>query len=180
MQESSSAPVSMTGVAGLLRSGDAATLVNLPAILARGVAGAGPSLAQAVCEYFNGNVAGLRVLAELVGRKQPVPRLRQCAAFALRNVHSRESLPYLASLLDSEDGEVRYEGVAGLAPYANSGFVPGERPLTVDGVVQARHATQARTAATEANFPALETFRQDERSVIEFWREWARAYAATP
>jgi hypothetical protein len=74
--------VSLAGLAGLVRSGDVEGLVNLKSRLAQLTEGLpGSSLAQAVCEYFNGNSKGLALLAEFAGTAQPVPRLRECAAF---------------------------------------------------------------------------------------------------
>lgn len=184
MQESSSPVVSTAGLAGLLRSGDVQALSSLTAHLGRGpLPAGGPSLAQAVCEYFNGNSRGLPILAALASAASPSPQLRHCAAYALRNIHSRESIPFLSGLLDSDDPSVRYEGVAGLASYANSGFVPQERPLTVDDAVQPRYRKSLRTTATSEHFPTVDVFLRDEARIISFWKRWVRedfAAAAVP
>ena len=175
MQASSSQVVSAAGLAGLLRSGDVQGLEGLTAQLARGpLPAGGPLMGQAVCQYLNGNPRGLPILAGFAAAASPIPLLRGCAAFALRNIHSKESIPFLIGLLDSDDLNVRYEGIAGLASYANSGLFPGEKPLMVDDVVQSRIAKPLLTPATAANFPTLDTFRRDEVSFISFWRGWVR------
>ncbi len=178
MEASRSQVVAAAGVAGLLRSGDLQGLQSLSALLERGpLPSGGPLMGQAVCEYFNGNPRGLGILAGLAAKASPVPLLRTCAAFVLRNLHSKESLPFLAGLLDSDDQHVRYEGIAGLASYTNSGLIPNERPLVVDDIVQPRLQKLLRTDATAANFPTFETFRRDESSSIAFWRQWVRENA---
>lgn len=167
--------VSLAGLAGLLRSGDVAALASLRQKLTLPeVTGgrAGAALAQAVCEYSNANPQGLAILADLAGGPQPVPQLQECAALALRTVHSRETVPFLLALLDSQDLAVRYDAVAGLASFANSGYIPNEKPLLVDGVSQQRQPSALRTAETEENFPTLETFRKDEQRFITFWKQW--------
>ena len=104
MQASSSQVVSAAGLAGLLRSGDVQGLEGLTAQLARGpLPAGGPLMGQAVCQYLNGNPRGLPILAGLAAAASPVPLLRGCAAFALRNIHSKESIPFLIGLLDSDD-----------------------------------------------------------------------------
>ena len=175
MEASPSPVVAAAGVAGLLRSGDVQGLQSLASLLERGpLPSGGPQMGQAVCEYFNGNPRGLEILAGLAAKASSMPRLRTCAAFVLRNLHSKESLPYLVDLLDSDDQYVRYEGIAGLTSYANSGLIPNERPLVVDDIVHPRLQKLLRTDATAANFPTLETFRRDESGSISFWRQWMR------
>lgn len=173
MSTSLSAAVSSAGLAGLIKSGDASALGLAKASLAQLRAEiASPVLAQAVCEYFNGNVKGLELLSELASTPQKTPRVRECAAHAMRNVHSRESLPFLLRLLNSEDQLIRYEAVAGIASYANSGFIPNEKPLRIDGVQQQRLAKPLWTQETADNFPTLSSFKEDETRVVFFWRRW--------
>jgi hypothetical protein len=172
MQASPSLVVAGAGVAGLLRSGDVGGLRSLPALLEKGPLPPGPLVGASVCEYLNGNPSGLSILSALAAVPSPTPLLRTCAAFALRNIHSKESIPYLLGLLGSDDFQVRYEGMAGLASYANSGFVPGEKPLSVDDVVQPRIQAPLRTEATSANFPTFDRFKLDEAVTIAFWRQW--------
>jgi hypothetical protein len=170
MTTSSSPVVLSAGIAGLIRSGDVTGL----AFLQSASGNIGSSLAQAVCEYANGNPRGVVVLGELATTSRSVARLQECAAYALRRIHTRESLPLLASLLDSPSPTIRYEGVAGLASYANSGLIPNEPPLLVDGVPTSRAQSAISTAETQDNFPTLDTFRKDEQRFIAFWKQWQR------
>ena len=119
---------------------------------------------------MNGNPTGLKSLSELAAGPETIPRLRECAAYALRNIHTRESIPFLLILLDSNSRALRYEGVAGLASYANSGFIPAESRLALDGVTQLRARSTMHTNETEENFPTLETFVKDEGRYIAFWK----------
>lgn len=180
MLSSSATAVSSAGLAGLIRSGEVEGLSVLKSKLSQHAEiQAATPLAQAVCEYYDGNGEGLAILAEFAGKWQPILRLRECAAFALRNIHSRESIPFLVALLDSDHDGIRYEAVAGLASYANSGYIPHEKPLTVDGVLQPRRRSALHTAETEAHYPTLDTFRKDQVRFVTFWKQWSLANAAT-
>jgi hypothetical protein len=175
MLTSPKAELSAAGMAGLLRAGDVSALSALTQRATGSANGVGlrASEVQALCEFSNGNAGALMLLARIAERSQTTPQLRECAAHALRRIHSRETLPLLLKLLDADSQVVRYEAVAGLASYANSGFIPNEQSLIVDGLVQARQRAPERDAATASQFPTLDRFRREEATIVAFWRDWA-------
>lgn len=89
----------------------------------------------------------------------------RCAAHALRNVHSDETLPYLRQMLDDAEPKIRYEGVAGLALRANN-YLPGTDMS--DGA----HRGGGRNGATKRNFPSEPTFLANPTPYLDFWRNW--------
>jgi hypothetical protein len=113
------------------------------------------------------------VLGALSRSPVAIPRLQFCAAAALRAIHTKETLVYLQALLDSPEPTVRYEAVAGMASFANSGSIPREPALVVDGVVAARPSdNKFKNSQTLDNFPAVDTFRSNEGTYIAFWKNW--------
>jgi hypothetical protein len=166
------------GVSGFIESGDAALsreaiarlaanaeLRNLPAFFP------GSSL----CNSRPSDPESIRLLATIV---IPASKLSiaRCAAYALRAVHAPAALPYLAALLDHSDRELRYEGVMGLASFANN--LPIHDPKTstamMDWLVPLPGTPRFATPETREHFPAYATFGQDEARYVNFWTRWWR------
>lgn len=174
LQSSGSEPVAAAGLKGSIVKGDLAALQSLASRAQRGLSNASSTIAtQAVCEFSNGNPRALAVLAEMAAMRSQ-PELRRCAVLALRTIHSRETIQYLLPLLDDTDSDIRYQAMAGIASYANTGFLPGEKQLVIDGVVTPRNTEPLYTPETGANFPTGDRFRLDEPRVIAFWKQWVR------
>jgi hypothetical protein len=58
-----------------------------------------------------------------------------------------------------------------MASFANSGSIPREPALVVDGVVAARPSdNKIKNSQTLDNFPAVDTFRGNEATYIVFWK----------
>ncbi len=76
-------------------------------------------LANAVCDYRNTDATGIAALAVLFGPQYP-NAMRTCAGHALREIHSRETLPALAAMLEDSSAPIRYDAVIGIAQFAMS------------------------------------------------------------
>jgi len=79
-------------------------------------------------QYTNASPVAVRGLGSLVTDQTSPAELRLAAATALARVHSRESLPYLAELLDDSHQELKALAVGGLASFANNVPVGGHDP----------------------------------------------------
>jgi hypothetical protein len=171
--QSSSTGLRAYGIAGLIREGDIQVLSTLAAdVTAKGASASGDLIVNEVCQYSNANPTAVAALGALSGATTTVPRLQFCAAAALRRIHTKETLVYLQELLDSRYPDVRYEAVAGLASFANSGSIPWEPPLVVDGAAVARQPNIYKSSQTLENFPTVATFQQNEAKYIAFWKGW--------
>jgi HEAT repeat protein len=171
--QSSSTALRAYGIAGLIREGNIQVLSTLAADVHAINAGAsGDLIVNEVCQYSNANPAAVAALGALSGATTTVPRLQFCAAAALRRIHTKETLVYLQELLDSQYPDVRYEAVAGLASFANSGSIPREPPRVVDGAVVTRQPNIYKSSQTLENFPTVATFQQNEAKYIAFWKGW--------
>jgi hypothetical protein len=171
LSASSSAELSAYGNVALLKGGDAGVVSTLAkASFLKDGGPTGDAVANALCQYMNANAAAVAALGAM-SASGPA-RVQICAATALRMIHTRETLPYLVRLLDSVNPDQRYEGVAGLASFANSGAIPWEPPLVTDGVATTRAPSPYKTDRTLENFPAIDTFHQGEAKYIGFWKAW--------
>ena len=91
---------------------------------------------------------------------------------ALAAIHTRETLPFLATLLTSSDSEERMKGVFGLSSFANG--CPSQTPANVAsmGYLQFSNPSPYRTPATIANFGFLSAPTVQEGQLVSFWLSW--------
>jgi hypothetical protein len=171
---SASTDTAALGIAGMARNGDAAALRRVNAeydTLAKS-----PNFQQVVisiCEHYRqASAQGVAALTDLASSSSGSLSLRRCSAHALRAIHTKESLPGLAKLLDSSDQNVRYEAVFGLASFANG------LPVQVTGntanleFLRPSGDSPLANADTRANMPSLPEFRSNEQKYLNFWRQW--------
>lgn len=167
------------GISGLLRQGDAEVLskviTELPTMPPNAFR---ESVINNVCQYSNSSLTAVRALGLLSKASITIPGLKVCAAYALRRIHTKDTLEYLHLLLDDQDPAVRYEGVAGMASFANSGFIPQEAALVIDGIATARMRNRFKTSDTLQNFPTIDSFKKNEAKFINFWKTWWSAVQA--
>lgn len=105
----------------------------------------------------------------------PQPDLQRAAATALMHIHTRDTLPYLAKLLDSGDAATRETAVRGL-----SRFVDNLPIATQDNVLSGKASlregpTPYRTAQTDAHSLSTRSLAQasgSEGDVLQFWKSW--------
>jgi hypothetical protein len=101
------------------------------------------------------------------------PSLQAAAAMALRAVHTRETLPYLALLLDTPDLARQIDGVFGLSGFANGfdiqtpgntasmGWLNNSRPTAYTTVETMDHLLLSFTT---------DSVKRDE--MVSFWKAW--------
>src|SRR5579883_572214 len=77
--------------------------------------------------YFYRGVepAGIRMIGDVAANPALSMDLRRSAAICLAQIHTRETLVYLAQLLDDDDFEMRSYAVGGLSAFANNLPVQG-------------------------------------------------------
>jgi hypothetical protein len=124
----------------------------------------------AISDFANPSPAAVEVL----GRLSRIERFERMAAWPLRRFHTKETLPYLARLLDSTNQEVRYQAMAGLADFCYLGGTPTEEQLNSRGhpTPDLRQPRPYMTDDVGQNFPTVQGFKQDEQRYITFWKNW--------
>jgi HEAT repeat protein len=97
------------------------------------------------------------------------------AAIALACIHTRDTLTFLARLLDSSDSLVRREAMLGMSRFVDN--LPIERPGTVaDGrsavpLGPARYRT-TETARYSLSYRPLAMGPDEESEYLQFWESW--------
>jgi hypothetical protein len=115
-------------------------------------------------------------LAQLAGATTTSTELRKAAVWALASIHTKESLPLLASLLLSSDPDEQARGVVGLSSFANG--CPSQTPDNVKSMeyLQFKNPSPYRNTDTMANFaigginiPPGDTHLAQ---LVSFWSTW--------
>jgi len=98
--------------------------------------------------------------------------LRRAGIRSLRAVHTKETIPFLASLLDNDDASLRMEAVFGLSAFANG--CPAQTPQNVASMeyLQFRNPSPYRTDLTRRHFAFGRGSEIDEARLVSFWKSW--------
>jgi len=162
------------GLAGQIRLGSPGALnAVVDSNLATFPEDAQNQLANAVCEYRNTDVSGVAALGTLLG-SQYADSMRVCATYALREIHSRETLPLLEKLLDDSSAQIRYDAVIGIAQFAIAFPMVGmaEKPAAIATFTPPPSVTNEM----RQHYPAQGLFLKNEQEYISYWKTWLAAH----
>jgi hypothetical protein len=132
-------------------------------------------LASAVCEYRNTDAGGVGALGILLG-SQYSDNMRACAAHALREIHSQQTLPLLEKLLGDSSPLIRYDAVIGIAQFA-IGF-PVARMEDKKAAIAGFKPGPNFTSDMYPHYPAQGLFLSNEQEYISYWKNWLAAHPA--
>jgi hypothetical protein len=165
------------GLAGQIRGGSAAALsmASQGASSFAGLALENGVLLQSVQAWFRAvDPASVGVLGHVaVDAENGNLPFRRAAAFALAAIHTKEALPYLATLMTDADPELRAESVRGLGSFAN-----GLPVQTMAGVPSLAHLqpqpnSPYRTEDTITHHPLnIQFIEENESTYLTFWKAW--------
>jgi hypothetical protein len=171
LAQSKSVDEKATGLAGLLERGDAAAVQqleneskSLSASRAFGYVTSALGIA-----FRTTAPKSINALGRIATGQGQIRELRLAASQALSAIHTRETLPYLALLLDDPNPMLVSCGVVGLSFFAN-----GVGIQTVVGMpgldhLNKRQPSGYRTSETE-RYLGIDLARQPE--YVDFWRRW--------
>jgi len=171
---STSVNLTTLGLTGLVMLGDTGALVRSASLLAVIKESQIVDMFHSVVSaYRSPNPEGVRALGDMATADSGIAKLAFQAACALRSIHTKETLPYLAKLLDSQDAELRAQAVAGFTLFTRN--LPIETPAAVAGMAVSRPVTEApyRTLDTDrySNWGRFER-AEDEQAAVGFWKSW--------
>lgn len=125
----------------------------------------GSQISQTVQTYFaNSDPAVIDVLGAALQQAKH-RELRIACAAALARVHSKATLPYLASLLDNVDPGLIAYGVDGLAAFANNLAIGGHSPQAGQWPYRSKE-TIAHSGMSER------LIVENGNYYVSFWRDW--------
>jgi hypothetical protein len=183
MSESVSPANRIWGLSGLIRNGSAVAL-SAAAQMASASQGAieyGTLLSSVRGDFRATDANSIAELGRIASDSPNLdPLFREAAAHALASIHSRETLPYLAKLLDDPDALLRVEGLGGLGSFANGTPMQTRASTASLAYLQLSGEGPYRTPETIANFalgsPAIE---RDEQRYLAFWKDWWSSHRAS-
>jgi len=172
---SSSAEQRILGLSGLIRSGDASAL-TAAAKIASMVAGrpAEGVLLLSLREHFRAiDPASVMAVGQVTTDSSIPTTLREVAAHALAAVHTAVALPFLATLLDDSDLNLRVEAVGGMGAFANGLPVQTRQTVATLAYLQFPANAPYKTQDTVAHFAlGRQAIGANEASYISFWKDW--------
>lgn len=164
-RESSNPKLRVQGLRGAIIDGDEQALANIQ----QEVSGLSPGWTATVSEELRNFFAStspraIAGLGSLVLSSGVSRELRYAAATALARIHTRETLPLLATLLDDPDPALRARAVGGLAMFANNVPVGQYHPSPGQW--------KYRTEATLKNSVMDQRVIHANPAVVSFWKAW--------
>jgi hypothetical protein len=162
------------GLAGQMQAGQPSAITTLVALpLSTLPSDVQALLARSVCDYRGTNpaaIAGLTTLSESASS----PVIERCAAHALREIHTKETLPALEHLLDSPISAVRYDAVIGIAQFAMKFPVAkaGQKFAAMANFTPDKDVTEEMSA----NYPGMDVFAENEGQYISYWKDWLSSH----
>jgi|GEM_PF-1184017 len=168
--------VRLLGLQALIKAGDTSAIVRLKSdedVLDE--IAKQPLAAASLCDFRNPEDTAVLALGDLTKAGMPA-QARRCAAYSLRAMHTQNTLPILAKLLDADTVDLRYEGVLGLASFANG--LPMLTRTSLAGMEFARPESNGpfTTEDTLRHTPTEPAFRQNEMKYVSFWKAWWAAH----
>ena len=177
MSASASPGQRILGLSGLIRGGNRAAFSaasEAAASLASFPLETGVLLLSISAEFRAADSNSVAALGQAaVASANPSLPFREAAAHALAAIHTLDALPYLATLLDDPDPNLRIEAIGGFSSFAN-----GLPTQTASGVpslayLQLPATAPYKTADTVANFAmGKQAISQNEAKYLSFWRSW--------
>ena len=132
-------------------------------------------LANAVCEYRNTDAGGIGALSVLL-HPQYSDRVRACAVYALREIHSPQTLPLLQKLLEDSSAQIRYDAVIGIAQFAMS--FPMLTMANKPAAMASFTPPPSVTDEMRRHYPSQGLFFSSEQEYISYWKNWLAAHPA--
>jgi hypothetical protein len=177
LSASASASQQIIGISGLIRGGSFSALTS-----AIQIASASPATAPrngllllSIRDYFRAtdlpSIAAIGGIA--TNSTNANPALREALAHVMAAVHTAATLPYLATLLNDPDANLRVEAVGGIGAFANG--LPVQTSAGVPSLAYLQRPSTApyMTAETIANFAmGFQAIEQNEPQYLAFWGRW--------
>ncbi len=173
------------GIAGLIGANDPRGVLRADAewdaLVAGGQAGQfGQGVIGALMTFNDASdAAAVRALADLAMHEPTQPQLREMASWSLRAIHTRETLPALAALLDHNYVGVRHMAISGFCLFVLE--APVVDP-TSDQITSYKPVEDARFATPETQAHCQSGGAIDAQADLDayaaFWKAWWAAHRA--
>ncbi|MCX6594336.1 MAG: HEAT repeat domain-containing protein [Acidobacteria bacterium] len=182
--ESSSTQLRLLAIGSLVGTGDGQAVIALRAdLMTSSSAPLARATAGSLHAFRNPDPQAVAALGDIARSSRQSKEVQEAVAAALQNVHTRESLPALYSLLDSPHASVRQTAIAGLSAFALQMRIPKDSADAMEALDEVLNPGRRRKLpAADAPFDTEEV-RQfahfgpfvspaDEARTSTFWKNW--------
>jgi hypothetical protein len=161
------------GLRGLILSGSPAAILRVQQSASRlASTGEWSELIQDIrTTYLNTSSQSIKNLGQVASDTQSGPDLRIAAAVALARVHTPQTLPYLAPLLDDPNTVLEAAAVGGLSSFANNVPIGSHEPAAGPWIY--RTDDTISHSAFDAGVIA-----QKQSYYLGFWKTWWQQHQA--
>ena len=128
-------------------------------------------LVPSICGRTNSDPRAVQYLGRLAQSSDVA--VQRCSAMAMMYIHSRESLPLLAGLLDATDPKTREYAMGGLSRFVDNLPIPSAYNVTNGKALLPQGPQPYRTMETDKY--SLSTGwlgRADQTEHLRFWKSW--------
>lgn len=163
----SNTDLSMIGLRGLVATGDPLSILTMQQkYMALASKGGWPALVREVKFYYlNTAPNAVESLGQIANDTTAGIDFRIAAATALARMHTQQTLPHLAKLLDDQNGALKSIAVGGMSGFANNVPIGSHEP--------ARGAWPYRTSESISHSAFDETvIGRQESYYVGFWKAW--------
>ncbi len=165
----------LLGLSGLIRNGDATALAEAARTAAadQGNQAEGALLLSIRAYFRSADPSAVAVLgATATDSSNSNTAFREAAAHALAAIHTAASLPFLATLLDDPDPNLRVEAVGGIGAFANGLAVQTAAGMPSLAHLQLPAKAPYKTADTVAHLAFGRAIAANEAFYVLFWKSW--------
>jgi hypothetical protein len=171
LRANSDAELRFIGLTGLVREGDVSALAEVAANLDIVSKLHVHQIVGTICNWRNPASVAIGYLAAIAS--SPDADLQRCAAEDLDFIHTADTLPLLAKLLDSTDPKTREYAIQGLSRFVDN--LPIQTPQNVPNgaFLVAQGPTPYRTSDTDKYSLSRGWLEGgDEVPYLQFWKSW--------
>ncbi len=175
MANSTSAERKILGLSGLIRAGNASALAAAaPITSSLGDHPAQGILLLSIRDFFRATDADSVVaIGSSATDSSQSAAFREAAAHALAAIHTAASLPFLATLLEDPNQNLRIEAIGGMAAFANGLAVQTSGGVPSLSHLQLPSNAPYKTVETVAHLAfGRQAIAPNEASYLSFWKSW--------
>lgn len=175
MANSTSAERKILGLSGLIRAGNASALAAAaPIASSLGDHPAQGILLLSIRDFFRAtDPDSVAAVGRATTDFSQSTAFREAAAHALAAIHTAAALPFLATLLDDPNQNLRIEAIGGMAAFANGLAVQTSAGVPSLAHLQLPSSAPYKTAETVAHLAlGRQAIAPNEASYLSFWKAW--------
>jgi hypothetical protein len=174
LKQSAQHQASVVGLVGLLRQGDLQSLQEL--LRPPDTALKASSVRGEVLKAVKGLRSESPQVVQMLGKLATLPTVpvgtQVAAAEALRAIHTEDSLPFLAAMLDSPNADIRDNGIQGFSMFVENLPVQTSETIPNFSWMKPRGPAPYKTPETDGHSAVSRVSPDQQPTYVAFWKTW--------